>query len=172
MEISIIFDQSTTTARHNREIIRGFAGQIVLFQDAVAKHLGMTPTDMKCFNILISHGSMTPGELARRASLTTGGTTRVLDHLESRGFVRRRAETLDRRKVIVEPLTPPHNRQFEDRSIDYDAVVAALDARYDPAQLAIILDFLTHGTIVLHTMTEQLQAKQHLQKGGVPSQKL
>ncbi|HEY5854531.1 MAG TPA: MarR family transcriptional regulator [Aldersonia sp.] len=48
-------------------------------------------------------GSQTPGRLAERIGITRGGAvTAMIDRLERAGFVRRRRDTGDRRRVLVE----------------------------------------------------------------------
>ena len=44
---------------------------------------------------------MTAGELAKRADLSPGAMTAMLDHLESEGMITRRRSETDRRQVIV-----------------------------------------------------------------------
>jgi hypothetical protein len=42
------------------------------FDQAIADHLGMNRTDMRCIDLIDQAGGMTAGELARAAGLTTG----------------------------------------------------------------------------------------------------
>ena len=78
----------------------------VLFQDAVAKSVGLNSTDLQCANLLLLRGPATPGELAEWSGLTAGGAiTSVIDRLERAGLVRRSRDTVDRRRVVVVPDT-------------------------------------------------------------------
>ncbi len=82
--------------------MREFMARAVLFQDAVARSVGVNGTDMQVVGLLMSEGPATPGELASRAGLTSGGAiTAVVDRLERDGYVRRERDTDDRRRVIV-----------------------------------------------------------------------
>jgi len=75
------------------------------FDQAIADHLGMNRTDMRCVDLIDQAGGMTAGELARAAGLTTGAVTAVVDRLEKAGLARRVADPTDRRRVRIE-VTP------------------------------------------------------------------
>ena len=75
------------------------------FDQAVADHLGMNRTDMRCVDLIDQAGGMTAGELARAAGLTSGAVTAVIDRLEKAGMARRVADPSDRRRVRIE-VTP------------------------------------------------------------------
>ena len=72
------------------------------FDQAIADHLGMNRTDMRCVDLIDQAGGMTAGELARAAGLTTGAVTAVVDRLERAGMARRVADPQDRRRVRIE----------------------------------------------------------------------
>jgi DNA-binding MarR family transcriptional regulator len=72
------------------------------FDQAVADHLGMNRTDMRCVDLIDQADGMTAGELARAAGLTSGAVTAVIDRLERAGLARRVADPSDRRRVRVE----------------------------------------------------------------------
>jgi DNA-binding MarR family transcriptional regulator len=72
------------------------------FDQAIADHLGMNRTDMRCVDLIDQAGGMTAGELARAAGLTTGAVTAVVDRLERAGLARRVADPADRRRVRIE----------------------------------------------------------------------
>ena len=72
------------------------------FDQAIADHLGMNRTDMRCVDLIDQAGGMTAGELARAAGLTTGAVTAVVDRLEKAGMARRVADPTDRRRVRIE----------------------------------------------------------------------
>ncbi|HWH26684.1 MAG TPA: MarR family transcriptional regulator [Pseudolysinimonas sp.] len=79
-----------------------FMARAVLFQDAVARAGGINSTDMQAVSLLMREGPATPGELAERTGLTSGGAiTAVIDRLERAGYVRRERDSGDRRRVIV-----------------------------------------------------------------------
>ena len=84
------------------DVMREYTAALVLFQDAIARHGGLNGTDLQTVSILMSGGPATPGELAERTGLSSGGAiTAVIDRLERAGYVTRDRDRVDRRKVIV-----------------------------------------------------------------------
>jgi MarR family transcriptional regulator, organic hydroperoxide resistance regulator len=75
--------------------------ETALFHQVAAAKYGLGITDMKALSALLQEGAMTAGQLARRLSLTSGAVTNLIDRLERHDFVRRVADTKDRRRVIV-----------------------------------------------------------------------
>jgi DNA-binding MarR family transcriptional regulator len=84
------------------KVIRAYQTANDNFDQAIADHLGMNRTDMRCIDLIDQAGGMTAGELARAAGLTTGAVTAVVDRLERAGMARRVADPSDRRRVRVE----------------------------------------------------------------------
>ncbi|MER0447517.1 MarR family transcriptional regulator [Streptomyces sp. Edi4] len=84
-------------------VARRYMASYALFNQALADHLGLHPTDLQCLNLLgLEPGPVTTGRIAELTGLTTGSATRLVDRLEKSGYVTRRRDTADRRKVLVE----------------------------------------------------------------------
>lgn len=84
-------------------VSRRYMAAYALFNQALADHLGLHPTDLQCLNLLgLEPGPVTTGRIAGLTGLTTGSATRLVDRLEKAGYVTRRRDTEDRRKVLVE----------------------------------------------------------------------
>lgn len=82
--------------------MREFMARAVLFQDVVARSAGINGSDLQAVGLLLSDGPATPGELAARVGLTSGGAiTAMIDRLERAGYVTRTRDLTDRRRVIV-----------------------------------------------------------------------
>ncbi|WP_190110196.1 MarR family winged helix-turn-helix transcriptional regulator [Streptomyces cinnamoneus] len=77
----------------------------VLFNQAVADHLGLHPTDVQCLSLLTAEpGPFTVRQIADMTGLTTGSATRLVDRLERGGYVMRAPDQEDRRRVLVSPV--------------------------------------------------------------------
>ena len=79
--------------------------QNAFLSNAIAERLGVTSTELEVLGTLVARGALSAGDLARRTGLTSGAVTRLIDRLVERGTVRRRADPVDRRRVLVE-ITP------------------------------------------------------------------
>ncbi|WP_278197406.1 MarR family winged helix-turn-helix transcriptional regulator [Streptomyces cylindrosporus] len=110
-----------------------------LFNQAVADHLGLHPTDLQCLNLLTLEGApVTTGRIAELTGLTTGSATRLVDRLEKAGYVVRERDAGDRRKVLV--ATVPEKiaefgRMWERLGGGWSTLFDGLDDR----QLAVIV---------------------------------
>ncbi|HEX2313463.1 MAG TPA: MarR family transcriptional regulator [Thermomonospora sp.] len=87
-------------------VSRRYLASYVLFNQALADRLGLHPTDVQCLNLLaLEPEPLTTGRIAELTGLTSGAATRLVDRLERAGYVRRRRDTADRRRVLVEPVS-------------------------------------------------------------------
>lgn len=81
---------------------RRYMAAYALFNQAVADHLRLHPTDLQCLNLLgLEDAPVTTGRIAELTGLTTGSATRLVDRLEKAGYVVRERDTADRRRVLV-----------------------------------------------------------------------
>ncbi|GAA0782133.1 MarR family transcriptional regulator [Castellaniella ginsengisoli] len=71
--------------------------------DLQACPMGLTANQWRPLLLILHRGIDTPAELARTLDVDTGATTRMLDRLESKGFVRRERVPEDRRVVKIVP---------------------------------------------------------------------
>jgi DNA-binding MarR family transcriptional regulator len=126
-----------------------------VFDQAAVDYLGINRTDGRCLDILDQHGSMTAGRLAREARLTSGAVTTVLDRLEQAGYVRRKRDTVDRRRVLVE-VTP---LMWERAGVIWGPIAEADSlARFDDDQLEFLLDFVRRSKRFLEEHVDRIEA--------------
>ncbi|MFF4837347.1 MarR family winged helix-turn-helix transcriptional regulator [Streptomyces sp. NPDC001315] len=94
-ERSRLLDELSTVSRR-------YMASYALFNQAVADHIGLHPTDLQCLNLLtLEGGPVTTGRIAELTGLTTGSATRLVDRLEKAGYVVRERDVADRRRVLV-----------------------------------------------------------------------
>jgi DNA-binding MarR family transcriptional regulator len=85
------------------ELGREISTNTVLFHSRIAEQMGLSGTDHKCLELVLSaKAPLTAGQIAQLSGLSTGAVTGVIDRLERRGFARRVRDPHDRRKVLVE----------------------------------------------------------------------
>ncbi|WP_433126944.1 MarR family winged helix-turn-helix transcriptional regulator [Micromonospora sp. CA-240977] len=84
---------------------RRYLASYVLFNQAIADHLGLHPTDVQFLSLLTAAPTpRTVREIAEMTGLTTGSATRLVDRLERGGYVTRTPDREDRRRVLVSPV--------------------------------------------------------------------
>ena len=96
---------------------------------------------MRWLDLLGRQGRMTAGQLSEESGLTTGAVTFLLDRLEEAGFVRRKRDTEDRRRVWVQ-LTPAALRRLERAQEPIKQEMRELAQRFKAEELAIVRDFM------------------------------
>jgi DNA-binding MarR family transcriptional regulator len=124
--------------------VRAFQRAVDALDEAVAAHLGINRTDLRCLDVLIELETATPGLLAERLGLTTGSVTAMLDRLERLGYLTRSPDPADRRRVIVRPTASAVAAAMD----IYGPLAAAGDevtARYTAADLRLVIDYLDRG---------------------------
>ena len=128
---------------------RVMSTQTVFLHQAIAQTVGLNATDTKCIDLILrAEGAMlTAGQLSALSGLSTGAVTHILDRLEKRGFVARRRDTEDRRKVLVRVL-PESLAPLVPRYEAIGRAYMALLAEYDDGQLRLICDYLEKASSV------------------------
>jgi DNA-binding MarR family transcriptional regulator len=139
------------------QVFRAYQTSNDNFDQAIADHLGMNRTDMRCVDLIDQAGGMTAGELAKAAGLTSGAVTAVIDRLEKAGMAARVPDPADRRRVRIEvtpklwELTGPLMMPFLDES------QAILDD-YSTEELERFAEFIQRVIDVQSRHTERIRS--------------
>ncbi|MEV7770798.1 MarR family transcriptional regulator [Kitasatospora sp. NPDC086791] len=137
--------------------MRRLSGETVLFHQAIADRLGISPTDLKCLDLASAGpGPITAGRLAEVSGLTSGAITGVINRLEKAGLVSREQDPNDRRKVIivVSPSVPDRVVGLFGSMTDS---MTELCSRYQDHELALVLDFVSRAADTTHQEAAKLQ---------------
>lgn len=136
---------------------RRYLSAVLLHGHASAKACDLGATDLYALNVLELAGPMTPGELGTRTGLTTGPTTRLIDRLETAGYVRRTPDPGDRRKVIVEPIGRP--ARLDDVMAPARQKIGDILAGYSADQLDTLFDYFTRAAQAYQEAAEHLSER-------------
>jgi len=120
---------------------------ILIGQQEMAQQIGLNVTDLTCFAYVIEAGEnlLTAGDLAARAHVTTGAVTGILNRLERAGYVTRRPDPTDRRRVRVAAL-PDAEARVREVYEPYYARLNELFADYSPDEIAVLTDWFTRAS--------------------------
>ena len=122
--------------------LRALSTEIDRLDQAAADQYGLNRTDMRALDLVGRAGPLAPTALARLLGFTTGGVTTVLDRLERAGYIRRRPDPADRRRLVVEVTQATAARDAE----VFGGLIhqtSDLLSGYTDDQLLVIDDFLT-----------------------------
>jgi DNA-binding MarR family transcriptional regulator len=120
--------------------VRQSIASAILFNQNVAEQAGMNLRDLQVMHLLLLHGPSTPRDLARWASVTTGGMTVILDRLEKNGYLKREANPADRRSCIVHVIPESVRKLDGAYKSKADALTAAIE-RFSDRELRLLIDF-------------------------------
>lgn len=85
------------------ELLRTYARAVQRVNLALARALGIPPTDVWAMEHLLSAGELGPVELGNRLGIRSASATTLVDRLERAGHAQRRRHDVDRRRLVVAP---------------------------------------------------------------------
>ena len=142
----------------SEQLGRRLSAYTLMFHQAMAEHLGLNATDLKCLDLARGVKTLTAGQLAELTGLTTAAVTSILDRLEKAGFVRRERDASDRRKVIVRPL-PGREEEVEHLFASLNDAMSQLFAHYSTDELAFLHEFATRLGQIMQSETGKLRQR-------------
>jgi DNA-binding MarR family transcriptional regulator len=138
------FDRVTTLSALD-ELIRAAAG----VEPSVARRAGISTSELQALRHLLD-GSHGPVELAHLLGVTSAASSGVVDRLAARGHVERRPHPGDGRRTQVE-ITPTGRQEIDALLEPMQARLAAVDARLDDHERAVVLRYLLGVTDALRS---------------------
>jgi DNA-binding MarR family transcriptional regulator len=138
------------------QALRALSAASDLLDAAVARRLNLSRTDLRCLDYLSRTGPVPASQLAEAVGLTRGALTIAVDRLVRAGYVRRRADSVDRRSVLVQPT------RKADQVVALFADVASATDRlvdsYAEADLEVLTTFLRAASEVLANQARVVSA--------------
>ena len=128
----------------------------MLFVHTISEITGIHSTDIKCLDFLSEVRFATAGDLSKITGLTTGAITAVIDRLEKAGFVKREADTNDRRKIIIRLIAGNPNNLELVRDL-FSNQIPNLLSEYKTDELKLITEWNTKIATVFHSEIEKLK---------------
>lgn len=77
------------------------------------RKFGLTPSQAFCLRVVNARPGIRPSELAATLGMSRATATRLLDHLETKGWIRRQATEPDNRELAVVPTPKARSRASE-----------------------------------------------------------
>jgi DNA-binding MarR family transcriptional regulator len=136
--------------------IRKLSAQSVLFSNAISSRLGINSSDLECLDIVNLGGAVTAGQLASATGLSTGAITGVIDRLVKAGYVRRRRDVKDRRRVIIEPMAGVE-RKIAPMFASLSEAMARLWSTYSDTDLELVRKWVAESYPVMVEETAKLR---------------
>ena len=125
-----------------------FSARLVLFHQKMAEKVGLTGTEFKCFRLLEQLGPLSMTALSREVGLKVGTVSGLIDKLEATGFVVRRRDKTDKRRLVL-VACPEASARASSLYEEHGEAMAALLETYSEAEFDLLLTFLTDISNVL-----------------------
>ena len=128
------------------------------FDEMVGKIYDLNVSERLCLSFLF-HGPQTASRIAQEVNLTPPAVTALIDRLERRGFVRRRRDEGDRRKVLIEAAEKTEQLTAE----VYGPVAkagASMLAKFTETELQLLQRLLAQSIELQQKLTEDLMHRQ------------
>ncbi|MEU6760391.1 MarR family transcriptional regulator [Streptomyces sp. NPDC005409] len=127
-----------------------------LFNQAMADHVGLHPTDMQCVALLdMEPEPVSTGDIARLTGLTSGSATRLVDRMVKAGVVQRHSDPNDRRRSLVS-LSPEARKRIGAAWDTPGRAFGAVLESYSDTELAVIADYLHRAAEVGRAQAKRL----------------
>ncbi|MDH6214306.1 MarR family winged helix-turn-helix transcriptional regulator [Streptomyces pseudovenezuelae] len=140
------------------KVIQDYQSAVDDYDRETARLLGVNETDLRCLELLLAAGELSPRELSTRLGLTTGSVTAMLDRLENLDLLNRTPHPVDRRKTVVRVTPEGARRCYELIAPHIEDGVKEVSAKYGVEQLQLVMDFLRTTTTIQTRHTERLRA--------------
>lgn len=140
-----------------RKLSQKYAYNSIELHETIAKKAGFSGTDHKYLGFFLQKGKLTAGELAELTGLTTGSVTALIDRFEKKGLVKRKHDSVDRRKVFIVPesekimrLLKPYYQKFQDET-------EKLLASFSSDEREVIKSYLTKALQLANSTIDNLK---------------
>lgn len=131
--------ETTETASALRTVLRDLRIELSINTSRVARLAGLNDSDLAVLDVLARDGTQSPTDLARRTGVQPATMTGVLVRLERAGWIVRRPDTADGRRVQIEVTGLARLTEiYRDGNRRLDEVDGALTGEQAPA----VLDYL------------------------------
>lgn len=140
-----------------REISRNYSDASILMHENIARKVGLSGTDHKYLGLIIKKDEMTAGEIAEITGLTTGAVTGLIDRLEKRKLVKRKADKDDRRKVLIVPNTQKAMELLQPIFKDLQQRTQELTNTFSETEMNVIERYFISATEIMKAVTENLK---------------
>ncbi len=145
------------TTENFSEITRTYSDTSILMHEAIARKVGLSGTDHKYLGLIIKNEVMSAGEIAEITGLTTGSVTGLIDRLEKKELLQRKADKNDRRKVLIVPNVHKTIELLQPIFTDLQKRTQELTNTFSEEELNVIVRYLRSATEIMKNVTQDLK---------------
>lgn len=121
--------------------LRRLTQELHRLNDAVGSHIDLLPGDLGILDLIDRKGPVSPRQVSQLTGIHPATLTGILDRLERGGWISRRPDPLDRRKIVLETISDRGGELIR-LYAPMTKALASICARYSREELAAIVDFV------------------------------
>lgn len=137
--------------------LRRLAQGLHRVNDAVGSQIELLPGDLAALDVIDREGPVSPRRVTELTGIHPATLTGILDRLERGGWVTRRPDPDDRRRISLQAVSDRGAEMFR-LYAPMNKALAALCADYSPDELAAIVDFLERAAQAGESASDQIRA--------------
>lgn len=122
------------------QLLKAREAAMAHFRPMLRRH-GLTEQQWRVIRVLASAGALDGRELARRCFLLAPSLTRIVQHCETTGLVKRGAHQSDQRRVLFE-LTARGRALFDTVAPDSERLYRGIEAQFGTSKLRALYRLL------------------------------
>jgi len=138
--------------------LRGLTQQLHRLNDVVGSQIDLLPDDLAVLDMLGRDGPMSPRDVIAATGIHPATLTGILDRLEAGGWLTRRPDPDDRRRVIVAAETS-RGGEMSRRYAPMTRAISDICSGYSVEELARIVEFLERTTNAGTHVISELRSK-------------
>jgi DNA-binding MarR family transcriptional regulator len=141
------------------DLMREHSSAAQRYAAALARRMGMGTSELAALEHLEAAGTMTPGQLGGRLSMSPGAVTALVDRLEGRGHVERMPNPEDRRSALLRETEKGLGDSLE-HLWPYIEEMRGIEEGFTEEERVVISRFLRAATEATHRHAEELSREQ------------
>ncbi len=145
------------TTENFSEISRNYSDASILMHEAISRSVGLAGVDHKYLGLIIKNKELTAGEISEITGLTTGAVTGLIDRLEKRKLLKRKADKNDRRKVLIVPDVQKAMELLEPVFTILQSRTQELTNSFSEAEMKVIERYFVSATEIMKSVTQNLK---------------
>jgi DNA-binding MarR family transcriptional regulator len=147
---------------------RELGAHSTIFNAVIAERLELSLSDLRAWDLLLLHGPLSHGNLAKMIGLSGGAVTALVDRLERAGAVRRQVDPSDRRRMIVTVVSSL--REGSQKEV-FEALGARIDAvldQFSDKELAASCRLMREVGQIMQQLAARLRLREELAPAQSP----
>ncbi len=141
------------------DLMREHSSAAQRYAAALARRTGMGASELAALEHLEAAGTMTPGQLGGRLSMSPGAVTALVNRLEGRGHVERMPNPEDRRSALLRETEKGLGASLE-HLWPYIEEMRGIEEGFTEEERVVISRFLRAATEATHRHAEELSREQ------------